>query len=135
MALIYSYFVDISVHGKLLHSSASRTHVTIYDVQKCQQNTRESMPMCKLQWLKYLFIIWHKCKIGLTKNIKKDNYPFTIPYFVQLSPSASANLNAPRRRREDRSGGLGPSKAAILEMLTTIRIAIYRIKFRLNLSL
>ena len=44
MALIHSYFVDIFVHGKLLHSSASRTHVTIYDVKKCQQNTRESMP-------------------------------------------------------------------------------------------
>jgi len=46
MALIHSYFVDIFVHGKLLHSSASRTHVTIYDVKKCQQNTRESMPNC-----------------------------------------------------------------------------------------
>ena len=46
MALIHSYFVDIFVHGKLLHSSASRTHVTIYDVKKCQQNTRESMPKC-----------------------------------------------------------------------------------------
>ena len=44
MALIHSYFVDIFLHGKLLHSSASRTHVTIYDVKKCQQNTRESMP-------------------------------------------------------------------------------------------
>ena len=47
MALIHSYFVDIFLHGKLLHSSASRTHVTIYDVKKCQQNTRESMPKCK----------------------------------------------------------------------------------------
>ena len=46
MALIHSYFVDIFLHGKLLHSSASRTHVTIYDVKKCQQNTRESMPNC-----------------------------------------------------------------------------------------
>ena len=46
MALIHSYFVDIFVHGKLLHSSASRTHVTIYDVKKCQQNTLESMPKC-----------------------------------------------------------------------------------------
>ena len=44
MALIHSYFVDIFVHGKLLHSSASRTHVTIYDVKKCQQSTHESMP-------------------------------------------------------------------------------------------
>ena len=44
MALIHSYFVDIFLHGKLLHSSASRTHVTIYDVKKCQKNTRESMP-------------------------------------------------------------------------------------------
>ena len=42
IALIHSYFNEIFVHGKLLHSSASRTHVTIYDVQKCQQNTRES---------------------------------------------------------------------------------------------
>ena len=48
MALIHSYFVDIFVHGKLFHSSASRTHETIYDVKKCQQNTRESMPKCQL---------------------------------------------------------------------------------------
>ena len=48
MALIHSYFVDIFVHGKLLHSSASRTHVTIYDVKKCQQNTHESMPKCNV---------------------------------------------------------------------------------------
>ena len=46
MALIHEYFVDIFLHGKLLHSSASRTHVTIYDVKKCQQNTCESMPNC-----------------------------------------------------------------------------------------
>ena len=46
MALIHSYFVDIFVHGKLLHSSALRTHVRMYHVQKCQQNTRELIPKC-----------------------------------------------------------------------------------------
>ena len=57
------------------------------------------------------------------------------PVFCPIISLGFRNLNAPLSRREDRSGGLGPSKAAILEMLTTIRIAIYRIKFRLNLSL
>ena len=46
MAFIHSYFVDIFVHGKLLRSSTSRTHVIIYDVKKSEQNTRESMPNC-----------------------------------------------------------------------------------------
>ena len=70
MALIHSYFVDIFVHGKLLHSSASRTHVTIYDVKKCQQNTRESMPKCSsdlepnLKQLSDLFEITPKRSIG-----------------------------------------------------------------------
>ena len=55
MALIHLYFVDIFVHGKLLHLLDSRTQVTIYDEQKCQQNTRESM----LNILEYSILVPH----------------------------------------------------------------------------
>ena len=43
--MIHEYFVNIFVHGKLFYESASRTHRTICHVQKCQQNTSESMPL------------------------------------------------------------------------------------------
>ena len=43
--MIHEYFVDIFVHGKLFYESAKRTNRTICHVQKCQQNTSESMPL------------------------------------------------------------------------------------------
>lgn len=54
MAFIHSYFVANFVHTctKLLHESDSQTKVTIYDVQKCQQISREPMPKCKIIQIK-----------------------------------------------------------------------------------
>ena len=86
MALIHSYFVDIFVHGKLLHSSASRTHVTIYDVKKCQQNTRESMPKCTL-----LFWLWKRGRYAIHK--------IALALFTQPMKMLAFRIQGYRRKR------------------------------------
>ena len=63
--MIHEYFVDIFVHGKLFDESAKRTNGTICHVQKCQQNTSESMSLL---------------------STKTDNqFPMSIITFVFLS--------------------------------------------------